>query len=166
MFAGPFLPRSLLRPGLTPFVPDVPGLVFQAVHSYDVGEAYRLAVVRDVRGAFNVAAEPVLDSSMIARLLQTRTFRLSARGARSLAAIAWHTRLTPLPPSWLDLGLATPLLDTTRAHEELGWAPRRTGKQALADLLAGMRDGAGLETPPLSPRTRIRELATGLGKRP
>ena len=32
----------------------------QAVHSMDVGEAYRLAVMREVRGAFNIAAGPVL----------------------------------------------------------------------------------------------------------
>jgi hypothetical protein len=33
-------------------VPDIGGLRFQAVHSLDVGEAYRLAVVGDARGAF------------------------------------------------------------------------------------------------------------------
>lgn len=41
LFAGPFLPRALLRPELIPFVPDVPRLRFQAVHSLDVGDAYR-----------------------------------------------------------------------------------------------------------------------------
>ena len=170
LFAGPFLPRSLLRPGLVPFMPHIPELVFQAVHSHDVGNAYRLAVVRDVRGAFNIAAPPTLTMAAIAQLLRARTFELSARTARALAALAWSARLTPIPPGWLDLGLAVPLLDTTRAHEELGWQPRYTGTEALADLLAGVRDAAGLDTPPLSPRTggpgRIRELLTGVGKRP
>src|SRR5919201_6747048 len=53
LFAGPFLPGALLRPDLIPVVPRVERLVFQAVHSLDVGDAYRLAIVRDVRGAFN-----------------------------------------------------------------------------------------------------------------
>ena len=61
-------------------------------------------------------------------------------------------------------------LDTTRAQTELGWMPEDTGEQALADVLDGIRDAAGLPTPPLSPHTsgpaRIRELATGIGKRP
>src|SRR5690242_5939888 len=70
LFAGPFVPRSLLRPGAIPFLPDLPGLSFQAVHSYDVGDAYRLAIVRDVRGAFNVAAPPALDMKALARLLR------------------------------------------------------------------------------------------------
>jgi UDP-glucose 4-epimerase len=169
LFAGPFLPGSLLRPSLVPLVPEIPGLAFQAVHSYDVGEAYRLAVVRDVRGAFNIAAPPILDLTSIARELRARTVRVSARAARGLAAVAYRARLTPLPADWLDLGLAAPLLDTKRAREELGWTPQRSGEEAIADLLAGMREGAGLATPPLSPRTsgpaRIRELATGVGKR-
>ena len=58
LFAGPFLPSALVRRGLIPFVPDVPRLRFQVVHSYDVGEAYRLAATGDARGAFNVAADP------------------------------------------------------------------------------------------------------------
>ncbi|MFL6020274.1 MAG: NAD-dependent epimerase/dehydratase family protein [Gaiellaceae bacterium] len=171
LFAGPFLPGSLIRPGLIPFVPEIPELVTQAVHSYDVGDAYRLAVVNDgARGAFNVASEPELDLTTFAKLLRARTFRMSASTARALAAIAWRLRLTPIPPSWLDMGLASPLLDSTRARAELGWEPQYSSERAVADLLDGMRHSAGLETPPLSPRTsgpaRIRELATGIGKRP
>jgi UDP-glucose 4-epimerase len=127
-------------------------------------------VLREVRGAFNIAAPPVLDTTSVARLLNARTFPLSAPAARGLASLAYHARLTPLPPDWLDLGVAAPLLDATRARQELGWTPRRTGEEAIADLLAGLRDAAGLDTPPLSPQTggpaRIRELVTGIGKHP
>ena len=95
---------------------------------------------------------------------------MSPRAVRGLAALAFHARLTPLPPDWFDMGLASPLLDTTRARDELGWSPRHSGEDAIADLLAGMRDAAGLDTPPLAPRTsgvaRIRELTSGIGKRP
>src|SRR5207253_6405690 len=59
-FLGPLFPRALARASALPIVPDMPGLRFQAVHSYDVGEAYRLAAVGDVRGPFNLAADPVL----------------------------------------------------------------------------------------------------------
>ena len=152
LFAGRFVPSSLLRPGMIPVVPEIPGLVFQAVHSYDVGEAYRLAVVGDARGAFNIAAPPPLDVKAIARMLGAPTFRLSARAARALAAAAYHARVTPISPGWFDLGLAAPLLDSARAHQELGWYPRHTGEEAIADLLDGLRYGAGLETPPLAPQ--------------
>jgi UDP-glucose 4-epimerase len=170
LFAGPLLPGSLLRPGLIPFLPDIPELVFQAVHSYDVGDAYRLAVTGDARGAFNIAADPPIDMPAIAGLLRARTFRMSVQTARALAALAWRARLTPIPASWLDMGLGAPLLDSRRARKELGWTPQHSGLDALRDLLEGMRNAAGLETPPLSPKTsgplRVREFVTGLGRRP
>src|SRR2546423_522607 len=75
-FAGPLLPGVLLRRGLIPVVPDVRGLRFQAVHSLDVGDAYRRAIVGDVRGAFNIAAEPVLDPDELADLLGARKLPL------------------------------------------------------------------------------------------
>ncbi|MBD0339285.1 MAG: NAD-dependent epimerase, partial [Thermoleophilia bacterium] len=75
----------------------------------------------------------------------------------------------PSPPGWLDLALAVPLLDVSRARSELGWEPRRTAEEALLELLAGIRDGAGIDTPPLAPGAggppRARELVTGVGSR-
>jgi nucleoside-diphosphate-sugar epimerase len=139
----------------------------QGVHSRDVGEAYRLAVVGDAGGAFNVAAEPVLDPPELARLLGARTVRVPERLARGAAALSWRLRLQPTPPGWLDLALAVPLLDVTRARTELGWEPARGAGEALLELLDGMREGAGAPTPPLDPATsgpaRIRELASGIG---
>src|ERR671911_1432453 len=42
LFAGPLLPSVLVQRRLIPVVPAHPRLVFQAVHSYDIREAYRL----------------------------------------------------------------------------------------------------------------------------
>lgn len=169
LFIGPFLPSPLIRRGLVPFVPDVPRLRFQAVHADDVAQAYRLALVSPVRGAFNIAAEPVLDPPVLARLLGARTIRVPPAALRGAAALTWRLRLQPTPPGWVDLGLSAPLMDTRRAQQELGWTPRHTASDALMELLAGLRERAGADTPPLSPATggplRIRELATGVGKR-
>jgi UDP-glucose 4-epimerase len=169
LFAGPFLPSPLLRPELLPFFPEVPGLRFQAVHSLDVGEAYRLAVRSDARGAFNVAAEPVLDSRVLARELRARPVPMSPRVLRGLVAVSWRLHLQPTPPSWIDLALGVPLLDSSRARRELGWEPRRSAVEAFRELLDGMRERAGVETPPLSPSSggplRVEELRTGVGSR-
>ena len=169
LFAGPLLPGFLARPNLIPFVPRIERLRFQAVHSLDAGEAYRLAVTRDVRGAFNIAADPVLDPDELGRILGARPVRVPARVVRTLADVTWKLRLQPSPPGWVDMALAVPLLDTARARRELGWTPRRSASEALLDLLAGLRDGAGLQTPPLDPQTggpaRSREFATGVGGR-
>jgi UDP-glucose 4-epimerase len=169
LFAGPLLPSPLVRPGLIPVVPDDPRLVFQAVHSLDVGEAYRLAVKGDARGAFNVAADPVLDPERLASMLGARRVRVPGRVLRAGAAATWRLRLQPSEPGWVDMALNVPVMDSTRAREELGWHPRHTSVEALRELIQGIHDRAGIDTPPLAPGTggpmRIREVLTGVGSR-
>ena len=169
LFAGPLLPGVLVRPGLIPVVPRIARLRFQAVHARDVGEAYRLAAERDVRGAFNIAAEPVLDPEELGRLLHARPVSVPASVVRTLADLTWKLRLQPSPPGWLDMALGVPLMDWSRARNVLGWTPKFSAGEALLDLLAGFREGAGLGTPPLDPRTggpaRSKEVATGVGAR-
>ncbi len=166
-FAGPLLPSALVRPGHIPVVPDTPRLRFQAVHSLDVADAYRRAVVDEAaRGAYNVAAEPVLDPERLASLLGARRVPVPARVLRAAAALTWRARLQPTPEGWVDMALGVPIMDTTRAREELGWEPRHDGGEALLELLRGMADGAGLATPPLhAGGSRLRELAQGVGAR-
>lgn len=140
LFLGPFVPRGLLRPGRVPVLPLPDGLRFQALHSSDVADAYLRAVTSDARGAFNVAADDDVDGPALAGIL----------GARHLA---------------LDL----PLMDTGRVRSELGWAPRRSGREAIAELLEGIADGAGGPTSPLAPDGaggRAVEMASGVGERP
>ncbi|HEX2741478.1 MAG TPA: NAD-dependent epimerase/dehydratase family protein [Rubrobacter sp.] len=170
LFAGPFFPGLLANPALINIVPEIEDLRSQVVHSYDVGEAFRLAIVNeDARGAFNLAAEPVLDSREIARILDARTVPVPERLARAGAGLSWRLRMQPVPPGWLDLSRQVPIMDTTRARTELGWTPRYSADFALLDLLEGLWTGAGLDTPPLARRTsgplRIREILTGVGGR-
>jgi nucleoside-diphosphate-sugar epimerase len=169
LFAGPFLPGFLVQKRLIPLVPNVPRLRFQAVHSRDVGEAYRQAVVRDVSGAFNIAAEPEIGVEELCELFGARSFPLPAGALRAAAAVSWKLRLQPSPPGWIDLALGVPMMDTSRARTELGWEPSATSLEALDDLLRGMRNAEGAPTPPLEPTAggplRAREVATGVGQR-
>lgn len=170
LFAGPLLPGFLMRPEFINLVPQIEGLRSQVVHSYDVGEAFRLALVNEeARGAYNLAAEPVLDAQEIGRILGARPVPVSARAARAGADLAWRLHLQPVPPGWLDLSLNVPIMSTQRAREELGWTPQHSADEALLDILAGLSSGAGLDTPPLSPGSsgpfRIREILTGVGRR-
>jgi UDP-glucose 4-epimerase len=170
LFGGPFVPARLLRPGLIPMLPLPSRLVLQAVHGADVGEAYRLAALSPAAsGAYNIAADPVLDPATLARHFRTRAVHVPAAALRVLADATWRARLQPTPPGWLDMGLAVPLMDTRRAREELGWNPRFSATSALGDLLAGMQEPAGHDTPPLRARAggrlRLREFLTGVGRR-
>jgi UDP-glucose 4-epimerase len=170
LFAGPFLPSPLIRTGLINAIPDIPNLRSQIIHSYDVGEAFRLAILNDeARGAFNLAAEPVLDPGEIGRILDARPVPVSAQVARAGARLSWQLRIQPVSEGWLDMAMSVPIMDTGRARRELGWNPERSADEALLELLEGLRTGAGLDTPPLSPKTggpfRIREILTGVGGR-
>jgi UDP-glucose 4-epimerase len=168
LFAGPFVPNPLLRPSLIPVVPDLARLRFQAVHSMDVGQAYALAALDEsARGAYNIAADPVLDPDVLAEALGARKVPASARVLRGLAKATFKARLQPTEPGWLDMALQVPVMDTTRAREQLGWRPAHSSTDALRELLEGMSAGDGLPTPPLDPATsgplRVREILTGIG---
>ena len=166
LFTGPFLPSPLVRPGRLPLFPHVPGAVVQVVHSLDVGEAYRLAVTRDVEGPFNVASDPPVDGRAVAAAIGARAVPIAPGLARALAAAAWHARLHPTSPDWLDLALGVPLLDSSRAREELGWQPRHDALETVKELLQGLADRAGGRTPPLRRDDRVAEVAAGVGERP
>lgn len=169
LFAGPLLPNPLVRSSLIPIVPDLPGLRLQALHTSDAAEAYRLAVLNDVRGAFNVAADPILDAHILAQLLGARTVRVPPRLVRTVVAAAWHLHATPASPTLVDLALSLPAMDTRLARTELGWEPQLSSLDAVRAFLDGLRAGAGTDTPPLRAdaggRLRWRELATGVGER-
>jgi nucleoside-diphosphate-sugar epimerase len=169
LFAGPFLPSRFVAPRWIPLVPRHPRLRFQAVHADDVADAYRRAIVGDARGAFNVAAEPVLDGEALGRLLGARPVPVPSPVLRAGAAAAFHLRLTPTPPGWVDMALDVPLMDTKRARDVLGWEARRDAGSALLELLEGIRTSAGSPTPTLAPGgdgpLRAREILTGVGAR-
>ncbi len=168
LFIGPFLPNFLLRRRLLLALPRIDRLRFQAVHSEDVGRAYLRAVLADVDGAFNIAAEPPLSGGELAEKLGVRSFPVPAQVVRRLADLSWRLRLQPTPPGWLDMALNVPLMSSDRARTELGWQPRRSSVEALEELLEGMREGHGEETPPLeadSAAARLEDLKTGVGAR-
>lgn len=168
LFVGPFLPSFLLRRGLLPALPRIDRLRIQAVHSKDVGQAYLRAVLGDVRGAFNIAAEPPLSPQELAAEIGVRTFPVRAGAVRRLADLSWRLRLQPTPPGWLDMALNVPLMSSERARTELGWQPTHSGVEALEELLVGMRKGHGHPTPPLAedgPGARLEDIRTGVGAR-
>ncbi|MGW8889087.1 SDR family oxidoreductase [Streptomyces sp. NPDC055749] len=150
IFAGHYLPGFLLRPDLLPFVPDLKGLRLQVLHTDDAAEAYRLAVLGDVRGAFNLAAEPVIGARELGEQLGARTVRVPRTLVRTALASAWHAHAVPASPHLFDAVLRLPVLDCGRARDVLGWRPERTAQEALGAFLSGVRRGKGEDTAPLA----------------
>ncbi|XUM01591.1 NAD-dependent epimerase/dehydratase family protein [Streptomyces venezuelae ATCC 10712] len=150
IFAGRFFPGQLVRPDLLPLLPEFDGLRFQVLHTDDAADAYRRALLRDVRGAFNLAAEPVIDGAVLGELLGARPVRVPAGAVRGAVAAAWRLRLAGASPGLFDALRHLPLLATERARRELGWEPATSSLEALEAFLRGVRSGAGDDTGPLA----------------
>jgi len=130
------LPFRLVRPGLVQRLP----VHFQVVHADDVADAFARAALNEVAGAFNVATDEVLGSRQISQLQAI---------VRPLAAAAWRLHAQPVDPGWVTLIFRSPLIDSSRARDELGWAPDWRGPDALAAGLAGIQDPPHPRTPAL-----------------
>jgi UDP-glucose 4-epimerase len=166
IFAGPLVPKLLAR--RVPVLPFPTNLRFQALHTDDAAHAYRLAVMTDERGAFNLAADPVIDGPVLAEALGARLVSVPSAAVRGVLASAWHLRLAPAEPALFDLVRSLPELRTTRAQLELLWAPRRSSVDAVLEFVAGMATGSGAPTVPLAPdsiRERAKEILTLGGSR-
>jgi nucleoside-diphosphate-sugar epimerase len=165
IFAGPFVPNVAAR---TPVLPYPAGLRFQALTTEDAAAAYRLAIVGDGRGPFNLAADPVIDGPRLAAALGARLVNLPPAVVRAALATAWHLRVAPAEPGLFDLVSTLPTLDVGRARRELGWSPSASALDAVRAFAAGMVAGAGAPTAPLEPDglvARARELLRGQGSR-
>jgi nucleoside-diphosphate-sugar epimerase len=159
IFAGPLVPERLAGRLRLPVVPNLRGLSFQAMHTSDAAEAYTLAVRADVRGAFNLAADPVVDAETLTASLGGTPMRVPVAPLRAALAAAWHARLAPAAPDLFDFVLRMPLMDTSRARSELGWSPVHSSVDAIDAFRAGLRSGRGFPTPPLQPSDgRLREF--------
>ncbi|SCL16832.1 Nucleoside-diphosphate-sugar epimerase [Micromonospora rhizosphaerae] len=149
-FLGPLAPVRLLRFGRIPLVPAHRRLRMQAVHADDVADAYARAVLGEARGAFNIAADPVLTPELVARHFHGWTVPVAAPVLRVAAALTWRARLQPVDAGWVELALNAPLMSSDRAETELGWTPRIDALTALKELFAGMAHRVGTDAPPMS----------------
>jgi len=151
IFAGPLLPRTLVRPKLIPALPVPDGLLLQAVHASDVADAFARAALGDVSGAFNICADDVLGPTELSRLLQARRLPVPPGLIRGLVNAAWSVRAIPADPKLFDAVMGLPMMSNARAKSELGWRPSRSAESVLEEFLEGLRKGAGEQTAPLEP---------------
>ncbi|MEV0719580.1 epimerase, partial [Asanoa sp. NPDC050611] len=166
LFIGPLAPLGLLGFRRFPVVPGGPRLRVQGVHADDVADAYVRAALADVRGAFNLAAEPVLDGPALARRYHGRVVPVPVPLLRAAAGATWRARLHPLEPGWIDLATGVPLLSSARAAAELGWQPRVDALSAIDELFAGMAERAGAPTAALRPERAAPARVAGAVARP
>ncbi|MGI8679216.1 MAG: NAD-dependent epimerase/dehydratase family protein [Jatrophihabitans sp.] len=145
-FLGPFVPTHLLGRRLLRLAPFSDALSFQLVHADDVATAIELVLANKASGAFNVAAEPVIDRTAFEGIFGGAGPALPVRALRAAAAATWHARLQPTEPGWVDLASRTPLMDTTRIRQ-LGWIPTHDAADVLGRFVDAIQRGAGRPGP-------------------
>lgn len=153
-FLGRVLPRLVPRKPWLPFLAIPQEMVFQAVHTADVADAYWRVLERKAEGAFNIAAEPVIDPNALAWILNARrVMQFPLPVLRAVVEVSWRLRLQVTDGGWVDMAANAPIMDTARAHALLGWSPRHSSLESLAEMLDGIGAGKGREaSPPLKPR--------------
>ena len=165
-FLGRFVPARLVRPGVLPVLPLPAGLATQGVHVDDVAAAYLAALLNDdARGAYNIAAQPVLDGLRLGALFGSRPVGVPPWLVRGLVELTWRMRLQPTDPGWVDLAMRSPLMAVDRAGTELGWSAQRAATDALRELVDGIRDHAGDATPALASLPSLPLRLVGIERR-
>jgi len=153
-FLGHVFPRLVPRKPWLPLLPAPDNLIFQAVHADDVAEAYWRVVDQRASGAFNIAAEPVLNPQELARILGSkRILPIPMRLLHAVVDLAWRAHIQPTDSGWVEMAAGAPIMDTGRARRILGWEPTVSSVDAVKEVLAGMGTGEGVTpSPVLRPR--------------
>ena len=159
-FLGRLVPKAAIRRPLLRLAPFTDAMSFQVVHSDDMAAAIDLVLQHRAGGAFNVAADPVIDRSRFAAVFGGVGPALSPSALRTVAGLTYRAKLQPTEPGWLDLILQSPLLDVSRLRG-LGWTPRHAADDVLGRFVDAMGRGAGRPGPLLYRRMPGRPGPTG-----
>lgn len=136
----PLLRRFLAEvPFLAPIVPD-PGISFQLVHNDDVAAALVAAVERRGEpGAYNLAAEDATSLGALARELGWFTVPVPQAALAPLDEVLRRVPGLPTEVAWLSAFMTPVLMDCSKAREKLGWEPRFSTAETLAETVRGAR---------------------------
>jgi nucleoside-diphosphate-sugar epimerase len=138
----PRLRRHVLDriPLLRPILPDA-GVPLQLVHHDDVAAALAAAVEgKGEPGAYNLAGDGQIVIADIARALGWRTVRVPRPALGVGTAVAGRLSFINPQLEWAT-ALTTPvLMDTSKAREELGWAPRFDAGETLLQTAVSARE--------------------------
>ncbi|AFM15175.1 nucleoside-diphosphate-sugar epimerase [Mycolicibacterium chubuense NBB4] len=151
LYLGPFIPRAavkLLQRRLLPILPLPKGLALQFVHADDVGDAVVRLMQQRAQGSYNIAAD-ALDCTAIASLVGARPVEVSPPVMRTAVTALHRFRAVAVTPGWYDVATRSPVMDTTKARQELGWQPARSSTGAARELIDGLADGAVGSSPAL-----------------
>ncbi|HET7590559.1 MAG TPA: NAD-dependent epimerase/dehydratase family protein [Solirubrobacterales bacterium] len=138
-------PVPLLRKGIEklplvkPLLPD-PGVPFQLVHHDDVAQAMGAAICGEgPPGAYNLAGEGEIRVRDLAGALGWRWIPVPRPAVAVGTAAARRLSFASPKLEWAVAADTPVLMDTTKAHQDLGWQPNFNAEETLRQTVAGAR---------------------------
>lgn len=125
--------------GRLPVVPLTDGLDpnLQVVHEEDVARFFALLIEKKIPGAFNLAGDGVMRLSEAGAMIGRRSWKVPKGLINAFARICWRLHIIlEAPPGIIDYMAYPWVLDTTRAHEQLGFTPRYSTEETVRIMFA------------------------------
>ena len=131
------LARAALRaPRRLPVPAVVPALDLQVIHEDDVGRALLQCVVAaGPPGAYNIAADDVVTMVDVARAAGFLAVPVPAGAAHAAARLVAKVPYLPQKMQWVEAAAHPAIMDTSKANDELGWAPQVSALDAVRSSL-------------------------------
>ncbi|HYO61224.1 MAG TPA: NAD-dependent epimerase/dehydratase family protein [Actinomycetota bacterium] len=136
---GPLRKLGGALPMLRPVIPD-PGIPFQLVHEDDVAQALVAGVLGEgPPGTYNLAADGEMTLTDLAHALGWYAVPVPELAVETTAAIVSRLPLMPAKASWVNALRVPVLMDTTKAKNDLGWAPDHDVTETLMQTIDAAR---------------------------
>jgi UDP-glucose 4-epimerase len=138
---GPTIRNYVVRWLSRRLVPTVMGHdpLIQFLHEVDAVAALKLALDRDVEGAFNIVGEGVLPISTVVRLAGRLGMPIPYPLFKRLAGLLWVAQLSEAPPAFVAALRYLCVADGTRARSLLGFRPVYSSRDAVLDFEGALR---------------------------
>lgn len=113
--------------------------LYQFLHEADAVTAFKLAILRDAPGIFNITGDGVLPLRTAIRLAGRTPLPLPRSLVKTLAGALWIAQLGEAPPSFADYLIYLCVADGTRARRGLGFSPTFSSREAVIDFGSAQR---------------------------
>jgi UDP-glucose 4-epimerase len=138
---GPTIDNYVVRWLSRRLVPTVMGHdpLVQFLHEVDAVAALKLAIDREVPGAFNIVGEGVLPISTVVKLAGRLSLPIPYPLFRRIAGLLWVAQLSEAPPQFVAALRYLCIAEGERARTQLGFRPVYSGRDAVLDFEGALR---------------------------
>ena len=113
----------------------------QLIHEKDLGDAFHIALKKDVPGIFNVCADDALATRWMFKKAKVNVVLIPATPLKFILNILFFLRIEKVSQGWVSLSEHTIFGMSDKFKKAAGWSPKYSSKQAFDDFLtARQRD--------------------------